>query len=118
MIDYAGEPFEKEAGEADVVLDLVGGDTLARSWPVLRPGGVLVSTRGKPAPPPGAPARVRGREVIVEARADQLAEIGLLVASNEVLVTVHRVFPLEEARAAHEALERGHFRGKLVLGVA
>jgi NADPH:quinone reductase-like Zn-dependent oxidoreductase len=66
------------------------------------------------------PARVRaeGREVVVAANPAQLAEIGLLVAADDVLVTVHEVHPLAQAQAAHEALAQGHFRGKLVLGVA
>jgi NADPH:quinone reductase-like Zn-dependent oxidoreductase len=43
VIDYADERFEDHVDGADVVLDTVGGDTQARSWAALRPGGTLVS---------------------------------------------------------------------------
>lgn len=39
VIDYRAGPFEDAATGVDVVFDTVGGDTLARSWPILRPGG-------------------------------------------------------------------------------
>jgi NADPH:quinone reductase-like Zn-dependent oxidoreductase len=44
--------LEDAAGQADVVFDLVGGDVLARSPALLKPGGVLVSAVS-PAPPAG-----------------------------------------------------------------
>jgi NADPH:quinone reductase-like Zn-dependent oxidoreductase len=38
-IDYTTTRFEDVLRDIDVVLDAVGGDTVARSWPELRPGG-------------------------------------------------------------------------------
>jgi NADPH:quinone reductase-like Zn-dependent oxidoreductase len=43
VIDYKSVPFEKEARDIDVVFDAVGGETLRRSWSVLRPKGRLVT---------------------------------------------------------------------------
>jgi NADPH:quinone reductase-like Zn-dependent oxidoreductase len=45
----------------------------------------------------------------------QLEEIGRLVDEGRVRPHVQEAFPLEEAAAAHELLEEGHVRGKLVL---
>ena len=39
---YRGTPFEDCAGKIDLVFNTVGGDTLRRSWQVLKPGGRLV----------------------------------------------------------------------------
>jgi NADPH:quinone reductase-like Zn-dependent oxidoreductase len=39
VIDYRAVRFEEIAREIDVVFDTVGGDTLDRSWGVLKPGG-------------------------------------------------------------------------------
>jgi NADPH:quinone reductase-like Zn-dependent oxidoreductase len=47
-----------------------------------------------------------------------LAVISRLLESGDVRVFVDQVFPLEEAAAAHVALETGHTRGKLVLAVS
>ena len=43
VIDYAATPFEQRAKDVDVVFDCVGGDTLRRSWSVLKPGGRMVT---------------------------------------------------------------------------
>ena len=43
VIDYRARPFEDAATGVDVVFDTVGGDTLARSWPILRPGARMVT---------------------------------------------------------------------------
>jgi NADPH:quinone reductase-like Zn-dependent oxidoreductase len=40
VIDYKTEKFEEEVSDADVVFDCIGGDVQARSWQVLRRGGV------------------------------------------------------------------------------
>src|SRR5262249_2306672 len=42
-IDYKSPRFEKEVRDVDVVLDAVGGDTLERSWGVLKSGGRMVT---------------------------------------------------------------------------
>src|SRR5262245_57524082 len=42
-IDYRVERFENVVRDVDVVFDTVGGETLERSWGVLKPGGRLVT---------------------------------------------------------------------------
>jgi NADPH:quinone reductase-like Zn-dependent oxidoreductase len=48
VVNFRTQRFEDEVKEADAVLDLVGGDTQARSFRVLRQGGVLVSAVSQP----------------------------------------------------------------------
>jgi NADPH:quinone reductase-like Zn-dependent oxidoreductase len=48
VIDYRAQHFEQEVKEIDAVLDLVGGDTQARSFAVLRDDGTLISTVSQP----------------------------------------------------------------------
>src|SRR5262249_23723762 len=45
-IDYATTKFEEVVKDADVVLDSVGGDTLKRSYGVVKKGGIIVSLVG------------------------------------------------------------------------
>ena len=59
-IDYQSVAFETVVRDVDVVLDTIGGDTQARSWMVLKKGGVLVSTVSPPSPQEAA-ARRRAR---------------------------------------------------------
>jgi NADPH:quinone reductase-like Zn-dependent oxidoreductase len=115
IIDYATTRFEDVAHDVDVVLDLVGGDTLRRSWQVVRAGGVLVSVV---TPPPSYPAprpEVRFVYFIVEPSGEQLRQIGGLLDAGQVRPIVDQVFPLAEAREAYDEGLHGHPRGKIVL---
>lgn len=118
VIDYTTARFEDRVRDVDVVLDSVGGDTLERSWAVLRRGGVLVtivdSARAEKAKAYG----VRGVEFIVEPNRAQLIEIGRLIETGALRVIVEATFPLSEARAAFVRALAGHNRGKIVLRVA
>ena len=124
VIDYATTRFEDVASEVDVVIDLVGNvhaDTGTRSLGVLRAGGlyVLVPTGSWPGYADAAAAagvRATGYKVIPDGGA--LATIGRLLDSGAVQVYVDRVFDLDDAAAAHTALEEGHTRGKIVLRVS
>ncbi|HSM85293.1 MAG TPA: NADP-dependent oxidoreductase, partial [Candidatus Limnocylindrales bacterium] len=44
VIDYQSERFEDRAGNPDIVIDLIGGDTLNRSYSIVKKGGIIVST--------------------------------------------------------------------------
>jgi NADPH:quinone reductase-like Zn-dependent oxidoreductase len=65
-----------------------------------------------------AEAGVRATTYKVSDDGSTLAVIARLLDSGDVRVNVDRVFPLESAAAAHEALEEGHTRGKIVLTVS
>ncbi|MET7986095.1 NADP-dependent oxidoreductase [Streptomyces sp. NPDC005281] len=116
VIDYAEQRFENEVKDADVVFDTVGGDTLARSWQVLRPGGVLVGVVEPPEPPEGSDARAVF--FVVEPDRAGLEELNALVDAGRLIPQVDRIVPLESAPGAYAALEREHRRGKIVLRVS
>ncbi len=118
VIDYQTTRFEEAARDVDVVLDTIGGETQARSWRVLKRGGILVSIVQPPAPEAAADRGVRG--VFMRAdhnRNDELARIADLLASGQVKVPIETVLPLNEARRAQELSQQGHVRGKIVLKV-
>ncbi len=117
VIDYTASRFEDHVRDADVVLDTVGGETLERSWSVLRPGGILVTIAG--SIPEGKPAQhgVRGMSFIVAPNRAELVEIARLVEAGKLQPIVEATFPLEEARQAFEFGAGGHNRGKIVLQV-
>jgi NADPH:quinone reductase-like Zn-dependent oxidoreductase len=118
VIDYQQERFEELVSGVDAVLDLVGGDTQARSFRVLAPGGVIASTV---SPPPAAEARARRvRAVMVHAEPSALTlrEIACLIDHRLLRVFVSQVFPLSQARQAHALSQSGHAQGKIVLDVA
>jgi NADPH:quinone reductase-like Zn-dependent oxidoreductase len=64
VIDYTTTRFEDAVKPVDVVFDMVGGDTLQRSWQVVKPGGVLVSVVSPRPFADVAKGHARGRIVL------------------------------------------------------
>jgi NADPH:quinone reductase-like Zn-dependent oxidoreductase len=112
VIDYRAARFEDAVRQVDVVFDTVGGETLARSWGVLKPGGKLVTIAASEEGT--ADERTRAAFFIVEADRSQLAEVARLIDGGALRPVVGGVFPLAEARAAYEHKPR---QGKAVLRV-
>jgi NADPH:quinone reductase-like Zn-dependent oxidoreductase len=117
VIDYNTTKFEDVVRDVDVVLDTITGETMERSWPVLKKGGILVSILEPPKPEKAAAHGVRCHHTFVQANAEELAELAKLVDAGKLKVIVEKVFPITEVRAAHESNATGHTRGKIVLRV-
>jgi NADPH:quinone reductase-like Zn-dependent oxidoreductase len=117
-IDYTKQKFEEIAKDVDVVLDSVGRDTLARSYGVVKKGGIIVSIVGRPDRVELDQHGIRGAVLSVEPNGDELAEIGELIDQKKIKVIVSQTFPLSEAMKAQEQVATGHTRGKIVLKVA
>lgn len=118
FVDYRATQFEDVVHDVDVVLDLLGGETQERSWQVLKPGGILVSTVASPDAQTATSRGVRGEQVFVQANTAQLSEIANSIDSGQVKTLVETVLPLQEARQGHEMIQSGHNRGKMVLQIA
>ncbi|MFD8817448.1 NADP-dependent oxidoreductase [Streptomyces sp. NPDC059627] len=118
VLDYAADRFEEHVHDADVVLDTVGGETLSRSWAALRPGGVLVSIVQPPDQDAAAAKGARGVFFVVEPDRAALEAVTGLIDKGSLIPVVDRVVPLSETRAAYEALQTEHPRGKIVIRVS
>ena len=118
VIDYKAQRFQDEVRDADLVFDLIGGDTRARSWGVLKPRGRLVTTVSKePVEEQAAQHGKKGLLYFARPDADQLRTVAAMADDGRLQVMVDRTYPLEEAAAAHAHLQEGHPRGKIVLEV-
>jgi len=119
VINYATTAFEDVASDVDVVLDLMGGETLERSWKVLKPGGILLSTMQPPSEETAAAHNVRtGFISTAPPIGPTLTEVAKMVDSGQLIPHVSTMLPLREIRRAHEMLEAKHTQGKIVLQVA
>jgi NADPH:quinone reductase-like Zn-dependent oxidoreductase len=112
VIDYRAERFEEMVRDVDVVFDTVGGETLERSWGVLKPGGRLVTVAASGEQT--TDERIRAAYFIVEPSRTQLVEIARLIDGGALRPVVGAVFPLAEARQAYQ---HKPVRGKVVLRV-
>ncbi len=113
-----------------VILDFVGGPYAAENLAALAPGGriVVIGTMGgaKPVVDLGLLMRARGSIVGTVLRPRPLEEkiaatqafakdVLPLVAQGRVKAVVDAVLPAEQAREAHERMERNESFGKIVL---
>ena len=114
VIDYRERRFE-DAGKFDVIFDTVGGETLARSWDVLKPGGRLVTIAADAEP--NTEPRVKDAFFIVEQDGKQLAALAKLFDSGELKAFVKAELPMEEAGHAYSGSVAGR-PGKVVLRTA
>jgi NADPH:quinone reductase-like Zn-dependent oxidoreductase len=96
FVDLETDRLE-DAGEADVVLDVIGGDILRRSTALVRPGGTLVTIA---EPPTVQPENARAVFFVVEADRSQLAELARRLRDGRLTSNVVAVRPLAEAPAA------------------
>jgi NADPH:quinone reductase-like Zn-dependent oxidoreductase len=116
VIDVHAAAFDTLLTGIDVVIDTVGGDTLDRSFSVLRPGGVLVSSVATPDAHKAERHGVRALFFLVHVSSGLLTQIAHLIEAGELRTSVGDVLPLREARTAHEMLAgKRHQRGKIVL---
>jgi NADPH:quinone reductase-like Zn-dependent oxidoreductase len=116
-IDYKVSRFEKEVRDVDVVFDVVGGDTLERSWDVLKPGGRMITIA---AGSEGTDdQRVKDAFFIVEPNQYQLAEIARQLDAGRLTAFVKSTFPLGDACSAYSgpARSKGGY-GKIVVVVS
>ena len=118
VIDYTTTKFEDVVKDADMVFDLIGGDTQARSFGVLKPGGWLVSVVNPPSPEESEKHGVKSAMMMVQPNAAELKEMTALVEAGKLKTFVETVVPLSEARQAHNLSQSGRTRGKIVLQVA
>ena len=133
-IDYRDEDFvavlREEAGGADIILDIIGGDYIARNIKASKPDARLISlafNKGskievdlmpmmlkrltltgstlRPRPPAFKAAVAAGLEQHIWPR----------IAAGEITATTYRTFPLAEAIAAHQLMEEAGKQGKILL---
>lgn len=118
VIDYTKADFVAKAGQVDLVLETLGGEHAEQSLRVLRPGGVLVALL-EPSEKARSDAAARGvrlERISVRPNRDGLEQLARLAETGELKVHVEKIFPLEQAGAAHAFLATKP-KGKVVLTV-
>jgi NADPH:quinone reductase-like Zn-dependent oxidoreductase len=116
-IDYKTQKFEDVAKNVDVVIDGVGGETLKRSYPIVKKGGIVVTLTGRIDHAELEKYGIRGASLEVQNNGDELAQIGKLIDEKKIKIVVSETFPLADASKAEAKADTGHARGKIVLKV-
>jgi NADPH:quinone reductase-like Zn-dependent oxidoreductase len=119
-IDYHGDWAAVVSTTApdgvDAVFDCVGGEPFRRSFEAVRDGGRVVSivAFGEEVEPGRG---ITHHAFSVRAERRTLEKLSEMFDAGRLRVEIEDVLPLEEAAKAHERVEAGHTRGKIVLEV-
>ena len=117
-IDYNGDWVtavrEIAPDGVDAVMECVGGETLSRSFKTVRDGGRVAHIVPVEKEPP---RRISAHFFSAQPSADRLSALASMFDAGQLRMNLQEVVPLGEAARAHEIVEEGHTRGKIVLGI-
>lgn len=139
VIDYRNQDFARILCGYDMVFDTLGGDTLVRSFNILRQGGIVVSVSGPPDieltrewPMPlylklairiiswkvrntAKKLKCRYRFMLMKPSGAQLEEIAKLFDNGSIRPVIDRVYPFNSVQEAIAYAETGRATGKIVV---
>jgi NADPH:quinone reductase-like Zn-dependent oxidoreductase len=128
IIDYTREDFTRRRAEFDLILDLVGKESLRSSTGALKPGGTFVVVAGgNPRSMTGmgrfaqtlrSPfGRHRLRPLFSTKKSEDLSTLGDLLEAGKVLPVMDAVYDLADLPEAMSHVRAGHARGRVVITV-
>ena len=119
VMDFRSTRFYDRLKDVDVVLDTVGGETLERSYEIVKGGGIIVSSAARPSKQRAEQCGVRALFFLVEVTREPLEKIAQLIDARQIKAEVGEVLWLTEARLGHRMLEGSpHRRGKIVIKIS
>lgn len=117
-IDYEKQNFEDVVRDIDFVFDTQGGEYIDRSLKVLKPGGTIISI------PSGASENVKekaaamglnGEQFSVRPNGENMNEISDMLWEGTLKSHVSQKFTFDDIKLAHQQIETGKTRGKIVV---
>jgi NADPH:quinone reductase-like Zn-dependent oxidoreductase len=120
VVDYTREDFTRRGEMYDLVFDILGRSSFAKSKNVLNPGGryLLASFKTKQLLEM-VWTKVRGGKRVICAisaeKPDDLLAVKQLAEEGKIRSIIDRAFPMEQTREAHRYVEEGHKKGSVVI---
>jgi NADPH:quinone reductase-like Zn-dependent oxidoreductase len=117
FIDADCQRFEDVVGTVDVVLDLVGGEMVERSFNVLKPGGRYVTTAARLSPDAGKDRGIVATGSFTQPTVEELTKLAEAIDSGQLKVFVQRTFPMDETQTALYYKPQNGAPGKVVIAI-
>ncbi|WCP66698.1 NADP-dependent oxidoreductase [Vibrio tubiashii] len=117
-VNYQFAPVSERVEEADVLIDLVGGDAALDALKCLKDGAKVVTVPTLTAELICEKAKLLGFEatgMLVDPNPEQLDALLYMVSVGLVKTEIQQVYPMIEVVEAHKQIETGHTRGKVLL---
>lgn len=119
--DYRDADAMATAGEFDLILDGMGGDTGVAQLALLKPGGLLVTLPSVTAEQIISAAEAQGKRaqgMRVNPNGNQLRALANAVAEGQLKVLIEQSFTLDQLNDAMDLSRTGHAQGKIVIEVS
>lgn len=117
VVDYQKEDFSELLHDYDVVFDTIGGETFAKSFTVLKPGGKITTMLWDRHPELAQKYQIEFIEQAESATSQSFTELGKLLDDGLVKVQIAKTFSLDEIGNAFDYQKNGHPRGKVVIQI-
>ncbi len=117
VIDYKSEQFSEILKDYDAVFTTVGGETVDKSFLVLKKEGILVSMLGQPNEELAKEHEVTAIGQRTNTTTDLLIRLARYVEDGKIKPEVDKIFPIDQAREAFEYQENQSPKGKVVLKI-
>lgn len=115
VIDYKTQDFSALVKDIDMVVDLVGGETQLKSYPLVKKGGKLLSIVMPISDELAAKYGINAQFISAIGDHKKLDFGKRLVDSNKIKVQIAKVMNLTEAATAQDLVTAGGLNGKIVL---
>lgn len=119
IISYQTQKFEEEISEVDFILDTLGGDNFVRSLKVLKPEGMIVllpSNKKAAADKAAETYHIKNyKHILMHSSGKDMQEIAGMLRKGTLKVYIDKIYPFKQIPKAHEQLENGKVRGKIVI---
>jgi NADPH:quinone reductase-like Zn-dependent oxidoreductase len=119
IIDYTTQRFDESDNKFDLILDTIGGENFERSLKVLKPEGRIVllpSDKKEEAEKAAKKHNIKHySHILMHSSGIGMKQIAEMLANNSMRVLVNKIFPFEQIPQAHQQMESGGNKGKIVI---
>lgn len=117
VIDHSTTDFQTVVKDADLVLDVVGGQTYLKSFSVLKKGGLLLTTLPAAPSEKAAAYGIDVRFFSTQPDAAILTQLAEWIDEGNLKIPALTILNLSQAAQAHEMIENRTAKGKLVFAL-
>ena len=117
-VNYKFAPVSERVEDVDVLIDLVGGDAALDALKCLEDGAKVVTVPTLSAELICEKAKLLGFEatgMLVDPDPKQLDTLLYMVSVGLLKTEIFKIYPMDQVVAAHQQIETGHTRGKVLL---
>lgn len=119
VIDYKTQKFEEMVSDVDFILDTIGGENFVRSLKALKPEGVIVLISTPNIEETNKVAEEQHvknyKLMMMHSDGEDMEHIAAMLTDGSLKVHVDKSFPFDKIPEAHNQLENGKVRGKIVV---